>query len=134
MTEIRSARVDDGAALSELWAGVGLEVIDPEHYGALVANPSTLVLVAEDEGAPVAAAIASFDGWRAQIYHVAVLEPFRHRGLARDLMTAAEAELRKLGVHAIHVTVEQKNAGGLALSYSMGYAPQDEAALKKSIA
>ncbi|MDA1061992.1 MAG: GNAT family N-acetyltransferase [Chloroflexi bacterium] len=134
METIRPARIEDGAALRMLWADAGLEQMDADQYAAVVAQPSTIVLLAEDEGAATGVAIASFDGWRAQIYHVAVVEPLRHRGLAKELMAAAEKELRALGARAIRVAVGHDNPGGLALSYAMGYAPQDEAVLRKQAA
>ena len=49
-------------------------------------------------------------------------------------MGAAEAELRASGARTIHVAVGHDNPGGLALSYAMGYAPQDEAVLMKQAA
>ncbi len=134
MTQIRRARLEDSTALLRLWADAGLESMSEEEYEALVSHPSTIVLLAEDDGAVTGAAIASFDGWRAQIYHVAVAEPLRQRGLAKELMGAAEAELRASGARTIRVTVAHDNPGGLALSYAMRYAPQDEAVLKKQVA
>ena len=134
MVEIRHAQLEDRAALLGLWADAGLDDVNAEEYEALVAHPSTIVLLAEDDGAATGATIASFDGLRAQIYHVAVTEPLRHRGLAKELMTVAEGELQKGGARTIHVMVEHENVGGLALSYAMGYAPQDEAVLKKQVA
>ncbi len=134
MTQIRPARLEDSTALLRLWADAGLESMGEEEYEALVSHPSTIVLLAEDDGGVTGAAIASFDDSRAQIYHVAVAEPLRQRGLAKELMGAAEAELRASGARTIHVTVAHDNPGGLALSYAMGYAPQEEAVLKKQVA
>ena len=131
MTKIRRAGLEDGSALLRLWTDAGLESMDAEEYEALVSHPSTIVLMAEDDGAVNGAAIASFDGWRAQIYHVAVVEPMRHKGLARELMGAAEAELQASGARTIQVIVGRENAGGLALSYAMKYAPQEEVVLMK---
>ena len=134
MAKIRPARLEDRTALFALWADAALESMNSEEYEALVSHPSTTVLLAEDDGVPTGAAIAARDGWRAQIYHVAVAEPLRQRGLAKELMGAAEAELRASGARTIRVTVAHDNPGGLALSYAMRYAPQDEAVLKKQVA
>lgn len=134
MAEIRLATLQDGTALLALWADAGLEPMRAAEYEALVSHETTTVLLAEEEAAIVGGATASFDGWHAQIYHVAVVEPLRHRGLAKELMGAAESALRELGARSIHVAVAHDNPGGLALSYAMGYAPLDEAVLKKQTA
>lgn len=95
----------------------------------LIAHPATAVLVAEDGGAVVGAAVASFDGWRAYIYHVAVAGAARHGGVARTLMDEAADHLFGAGASAIYVMVHEENTGGLALAAAAGYIPEGEIVL-----
>ena len=133
MATIRPAQVADGSALRQLWADAELEVMSADAFADLLSDDSSVVFVAEEDGDVRGAAIASFDGWRAHIYHVAVTDPFRHRGVAKELMSHAEAELRARGASSVRVAVAHDNAGGLALAYAMRYSPQGESLLRKQL-
>ena len=132
MVAIRRAQLADQDALVDLWVEAGLGRIGEEEWNALIAHPSAVIFVAEDGEQMVGAAIASFDGWRAYIYHVAVAGPHRHRGVAKDLLQEAESFLFPEGARSIYVMVHQENTAGLALSASMGYVPGGELVLVKS--
>ena len=114
MTEIRRARREDHDDLLDLWMEAGHGRMSEEEWDAIIARPSTTVLVAEDAGRVAGAAIASFDGWRAYIYHVAVTPPYRRQGPARRLMAEAEEHVAREGGHRVYVMVGEENTAGLA--------------------
>src|SRR4051812_8443112 len=58
-------------------------------------DPGSL-LVATDESI-VGALIAAFDGWRGNLYRLAVSPHRRREGIARQLVSAGEARLAALG-------------------------------------
>ena len=133
MPEIRRAHDHDRDHILDLWIGSGLGKMSDDEWNAIIATPSTSVLVADDGGAIVGAAIASFDGWRAYIYHVAVAPAHRRRGLAKTLMTEAEEHVAREGATRVYVMVRDENTAGLALSTVLGYVPEDDIALVKDL-
>lgn len=129
MVEIRRANSSDHDGLVDLWVETGLGRLEESEWDVLIAHPAAAVLIAEDEGSVVGAAVASFDGWRAYIYHVAVDEESRHKGVARALMDEAAGHLFGEGASAIYVMVHEENTGGLALAAAAGYMPEGEIVL-----
>jgi ribosomal protein S18 acetylase RimI-like enzyme len=97
MWSIRGAVAQDRAEVERLWDTAGLGACNDEEWRALTVATSTHLLVAEDGGRTIGTAVASFDGWRAFIYHVAVAPDRRGEGVATSLMAEAEATLRRQG-------------------------------------
>ncbi|MBI5947536.1 MAG: GNAT family N-acetyltransferase [Chloroflexi bacterium] len=131
---IRTAEVADREAIQRVWEAAGLSRAAPDEWEALTAGTTTMVLVAVDVGEVVGVAVASFDGWRAYLYHVAVAEQHRRRGIGHDLMERAERDLLSAGARHVYVMVNQENTEGLALVGSRGYLPEDEIVLVKRLA
>ena len=131
MTEIRRAQLADHDALVALWVDAGLGRMTEEEWNSIIVHPAAVILVAADGEEIVGSVIASFDGWRAHIYHVAVASNQRHRGVAKALMRKAEEHLFREGAGSIYVMVHQQNRGGLALSVAMGYVHDGELVLLK---
>ena len=61
---------------------------------ALLANPAADVLIAEADGVIVGTLVAVWDGWRANMYRLAVEEGRRRQGIARRLIETGEESLR----------------------------------------
>lgn len=57
----------------------------------------------------------------AELLRIAVAPPARRRGLARDLLRAAEADLRARGVRALRLEVRVSNAAARALYEAEGW-------------
>lgn len=122
--EIRPATSADHETIAALWEESRLPPVDIEEWDSLIASPNAMILLGEHEGALSGAVVASFDGWRAYIYHIAVVPGRRRTGVAVALMQEAEARLRALGARGILTLVNEANAPGLALTRSLGYEVQ----------
>ena len=65
-----------------------------EHVRAVVRERARWLLVAEEDGRIVGTLIAAWDGWRGNLYRLAVLPELRRRGIAAALVRAGEERLR----------------------------------------
>jgi ribosomal protein S18 acetylase RimI-like enzyme len=131
-------RIDD---LEPLWASLNLHHVEisPELralgevrtreaswrvrralYEEWLANDDAFVLVAQDDGRPVGYALVDFRGpeeaWAtgeriAELQTLAVLPEHRGQGIGTQLVEAAFARLRALGVTEIEVATLANNAG-----------------------
>lgn len=107
---IRPGRPEEGPALLDLWhhADASPSPTDtPEQVGQVLRDPAATVLVAVDNDLLVGSIIGGWDGWRGNIYRLAVLPSYRRRGVARALVAAAEQSLAERGALRISALVEQ---------------------------
>lgn len=131
---IRPAEAAERDAIQDLWDDCGLGRAAPDEWQALISGDTAVVLVAADGSRVVGTSVASFDGWRAYIYHVAVLSGWRRQGVAHQLIEAAEHYLASAGARYVFVTVDQERPEALALVASAGYLPEGEIVLTKRLA
>jgi ribosomal protein S18 acetylase RimI-like enzyme len=68
--------------------------------------------------------VASWDGWRGAMYRLAVHPACRRRGVASQLVTAAERMLRARGARRIHLIVLADELPANAFWTAAGYAHQ----------
>ena len=115
-------------AVLDLWAQARSEhastpdrVDDVER---LVDESPAALLVAEREGEIVGALIAAWDGWRGNMYRLAVRDGHRREGIGLALTRAGEDYLRECGVRRVTALVafDDEVAGGFW--ESVGY-PMD---------
>ena len=107
---IRRGRPEDIAQVLELWrrADATPKPTDtPEGLGQLLAGPQAVLLLAEAGGRVVGTVIGGWDGWRGNIYRLAVLPEYRRRRVAGALMREVDAALAGLGATRITALVEQ---------------------------
>jgi len=71
----------------------------------LIAHDPEALRVAEVDGRVVGTLVAGFDGWRGQMYRLAVQPDARRVGIARSLVIDAEASLRQRGARRISALV-----------------------------
>lgn len=95
---MRECRVEDAAAVLELWAearsGHASSADRIEDVERLIVDSPAALLVAEREGEIVGALIAAWDGWRGNMYRLAVRDGNRREGIGIALTRAGEGYLR----------------------------------------
>lgn len=82
------------------------------------------LLLAEHRGATVGAVIAGWDGWRGNIYRLAILDDHRRRGIGRALVREAEARLRDRGCRRVTALVAHEGEPAGRFWEAVGY-PED---------
>jgi len=110
---IRKARPEDIERVLELWrdAGATPKPTDtPPDLARLLAQAQAGLLVAEADGRVVGTVVGGWDGWRGNIYRLAVLPEYRRRGIAGALMREVDAVLAGLGARRITALVEHDHA------------------------
>jgi ribosomal protein S18 acetylase RimI-like enzyme len=121
---IRRCRGDEAETVLQLWRLAGAAPSPTDTVANLrraVESEQSAVLVAENEGAIVGSAIAGFDGWRGNLYRLAVQPEYRRRGIARALVTAAEEWLLQQGAQRVTALVEQDRPWAVAFWQAAGY-------------
>jgi ribosomal protein S18 acetylase RimI-like enzyme len=124
---IRSAGPDDVDALHAFWAAYAepTSTDDRASVAQAVANVACDILIAEDDGGLVGTVIASWDGWRGQMYRLAVASERRRQGIGRRLIAAAEASLRARGARRVAAIVIDEHGYAVRTWEDSGYRRQD---------
>jgi ribosomal protein S18 acetylase RimI-like enzyme len=125
---IRAARRGDAASVAALWRGlpdVLPSVSDDEAaVGVLLERDPDALVVAEVAGHIVGTVIVGWDGWRGNLYRLAVEAGHRRQGVASELVGTGERRLRAAGCRRIaaNVTVTEEHAVGFwrAAGYTVG--------------
>lgn len=122
---IRPCRSDELGAVLELWAESrsphartrdDLEVLER----LLERDPESL-LVAEIAGRVVAALIAAWDGWRGNMYRLAVTGVKRRQGIGLALVREGEARLHAKGARRVTALVAREDERARGLWRAAGY-------------
>ncbi len=123
---VRDARHDDVPDVLELWSLARSEHATTrdraEDVERLVREMPGSLLVAEDGARLVGALIAAWDGWRGNMYRLAVHPEHRRRGIARELVHTGEHHLRAKGARRITALVAHDDDVAGALWVAAGYA------------
>ena len=128
---IRTMTIADYGRVYALWRscrGMGLNDIDDSREGIeryLRRNPNT-VFAAEEEGEIVGVIMAGHDGRRGYIYHTAVREDMRGRGIGRVLVNEALNTLKNEGIAKIALVAFAKNEEGNAFWEKMGFSQRED--------
>ena len=104
-----------------LWADARSASAVTEDTVAGVEAVLEWLVVAELDGEIVGTLIAAFDGWRGNMYRLAVRPDARRRGIARELVEAGHAHLRARGAVRVTALVGQDEQAAVALWRSAGY-------------
>lgn len=90
----------------------------------LLATMPGSLLVAEADGVIVGALIAAWDGWRGNMYRLAVISEHRRGGIGLALVGAGEEHLRRHGARRITALVSYEDEVAAGFWEAAGY-PQD---------
>ncbi len=121
---VRPARRSEIPAVLELWRqadAVPSVSDDPVSLGRLLDVSEDALLVAEAGGRLVGTIVAGWDGWRGNLYRLAVLPTERRRGIALRLVTEAERRLTGKGAVRISALVMAEHDPAVALWRAAGY-------------
>jgi ribosomal protein S18 acetylase RimI-like enzyme len=100
----------------------------PEGLALLFAADPGSLLLAEADRDLVGTLIAAWDGWRGNMYRLAVRPDWRRRGVARELVRAGEARLRARGARRITALVVAADEVATSLWASVGFAFDEDVA------
>jgi ribosomal protein S18 acetylase RimI-like enzyme len=127
-TTIRPARPADAETVLEIWRSTELYPSvsdDADYVRAVLTHDPTALLVAEVDGRVIGTLIAGFDGWRGNMYRLAVLPDQRRRGIARALVEEGERLLHEKGAARIAAIVFESKPNAVRFWEAAGYVRQE---------
>ncbi len=126
--EIRNYRHGDYSTIIDLWKAAGLpykpygrdsrESIEKE-MGRACGN----FLFAINSGKAIGLVLATFDGRKGWINRLSVLPQYRNKGVAWQLVVAAEQWFEQNGIHIYACLIEDYNNTSFEVFKKMGYIP-----------
>jgi ribosomal protein S18 acetylase RimI-like enzyme len=125
---VRACRHEDAPAVLELWQQARSEhAITADRLDdvqRLLSQVAGSLLVADADGVILGALIAAWDGWRGNMYRLAVRLEDRRQGIGLALVRAGEEHLRRQGASRVTALVAYEDEVAAAFWESAGY-PQD---------
>ena len=125
---VRACLAQEASAVLELWQQARSEHASTadrlDDVQRLLSETPGSLLVADADGAIVGVLIAAWDGWRGNMYRLAVHLEHRRRGVGLALVRAGEESLRRKGASRVTALVAHEDEVAGAFWESAGY-PQD---------
>jgi ribosomal protein S18 acetylase RimI-like enzyme len=117
---------EDYEGAVHLWEGAGSGVKvgrsdSPEEIQKKLQRDPDLFLVAESDHEIIGTVIGGYDGRRGMVYHLAVRDDFRRRGVATQLMSEVEKRLQAKGCVKCYLLVFADNADAIQLYEQLGW-------------
>ena len=128
---IRGMEISDYDAVYALWMAspnMGFNDLDDSRKGVeklLRRNPGCS-FVAEENGALAGLILSGQDGRRGYIYHMAVAEAFRRRGVGTALSEWCLAALKEQGIHKVALLAFRRNEAGNAFWERQGFTLRED--------
>jgi ribosomal protein S18 acetylase RimI-like enzyme len=123
--DVRTATAADIDAVLALWAEARSAAAqtddDAQVVEQLLERDPGALLVAESDGEVVGVLIAGWDGWRGNVYRLAVLPSHRREGIARELVEAGHERLRAQGARRVTALVGGEEGAAHRLWRAVGY-------------
>lgn len=121
---IRPCSPDEASALLALWKQADATPSATDNAEAIqrvVQESSACVLVTEADGQLVGSIIGTFDGWRGNIYRLAVHPDYRRLGIARAMLAEIHIRLKNKGAKRITALVEKDHPRAIEFWQGVGY-------------
>lgn len=122
------ADYDDAYKLWTETEGMGLRSLDDSRKGIeffLKRNPDTN-FICRDKDNLVGIILTGHDGRRGYIYHAAVSEDYRRKGIGKKLVETAISSLRKIGIRKVALVVFADNSRGNNFWESLGFVLRED--------
>lgn len=125
MVLVRAFEPHDEAVVAQIWAEAFPD--DPPRneprsfIARKLARDPDLFWVAVADELIVGAIVGGYDGVRGWLYHLAVAQSHRRRGVATELIDHAVERLRELGCVKVNLQVRHGNEGVRGLYESLGW-------------
>lgn len=129
--KIRIMQPSDYENVYALWnqtPGMGMRSLDDSYEGILTflnRNPNTN-FVAEEDRKIVGVILTGHDGRRGYIYHMAVSQKCRRRGIGKQLLNSALNALSKEGINKAALVVYATNELGNAFWEANGFTTRED--------
>jgi [ribosomal protein S18]-alanine N-acetyltransferase len=117
--------------LADLDALVALErdfftadhLISRRGFRHFMSSPKSTLIVADVGGVVAGCALVNYrqGSQRGRLYTISVARQFQRRGIARQLVAAAERNARQRGCRSMRLEVRADDTGAIALYESAGY-------------
>ncbi len=124
----RTCRTEDIDRVLELWK-IGAPGGSTNNAAALetrLTRDRELFLLARDGDALVGTLIGAWDGWRANMYRLAVHPDYRRRGIGMELICRVEDMLRDLGATRVYALALNDSPEAGPFWSALGYEPNSE--------
>lgn len=128
---IRPMIIEDYDDVYRLWTltkGMGLNNLDDTKTGInifLQRNPNTC-FVATFHNEIIGTIISGHDGRRGYIYHTAVSENFRKKGIGQKLVASSLSALKTEGINKVALVVFSKNRLGNLFWEKLGFRKRED--------
>lgn len=131
MPALRTGSTADIEAVLALWrsaASVPTVSDTREALAALLTRDPRALVVAELGGAVVGSVIAGWDGWRGNVYRLAVSPEHRRNGIGSALVREAERRLRDRGASRMSAIVVDDDPAAIGFWHASGLTRQSRRA------
>jgi len=128
---IRLMSMEDYEKVYALWSGtkgMGMRSLDDSQEGIrkfLNRNPNTC-FVHEEDGNIIGCILCGHDGRRAYIYHAAVAEKYRRKGVGSMLLKKIYESLEKEGINKAALVVFTSNTVGNSFWKIQGWEKRED--------
>jgi ribosomal protein S18 acetylase RimI-like enzyme len=128
----------DYSKVIDLWnhAGPGIHVRqsdEPTELEKKIRRDPDLFLIAEYDEQIIGSVLGGFDGRRGMVYHLAVAEEFRNKGIGARLMNDLEKRMKAKGCIRSYLLVTHDNLDAIRFYENTGWEQLDLAVYGKDL-
>lgn len=133
--KIRRSTAEDEKMVIALWASCNLTVsandTSKDFQFARGKQNSDILLGVNETGKIISSIMVGHDGHRGWIYYVAVNPAFRHQGIGRQMITAAEEWLKERKVAKIMLMIRDTNTQVIDFYKRLGFDTEPRVIMSK---